>query len=89
MKCQKILKCGDECRGLATKGKHIAVGVHNRIEAYDRYSNKLLHTIGKGQLGGILVGVTFYDKQNILVSNYSNNNIKMFTIQGRYEMFIQ
>ena len=84
IKCQKILKCGDECRDVATKGNHIAVGVRNSIEVYDRYSNKLLHTIRKGQLGNYLPGVTFYDQENILVSDYSNANIKMFTIQGQH-----
>ena len=84
MKCQKILKCSDECWGLATKGNHIALGVGNTIKVYDRSSNKLLHTIGKGQLGNGLTCVTMYDKENILVSNYSNKNIKMFTIQGQH-----
>ena len=84
IKCQKILKCGAGCEGVATKGNHIAVGVGNTIKVYDRSSNKLLHTIGKGQLGRYLPGVTFYDKENILVSDYDNNNIKMFTIQGRH-----
>ena len=84
MKCQKILKCGGVCSGLATKGNHIAVGVPNSIKVYDRSSTDLLHTIGKGQLGGVLPGVTFYDQEHILVSDYSNSNIKMFTIQGRH-----
>ena len=84
IKCQKILKCDGVCQAVATKGNHIAVYVPNRIEVYDRYSNKLLHTIGKGQLGGGLPGVTFYDKENILVSDTDNSNIKMFTIQGRH-----
>ena len=89
IKCQKILKCGGLCQGLTTKGNHIAVGVsnsiHKSIEVYDRYSNKLLYTIiGKGQLGNVLPGDTFYDQGNILVSDYDNNNIKMFTIQGRH-----
>ena len=51
---------------------------------YDRNSTELLHTIGKGQLSGDLPGVTFYDQENILVSDYDNNNIKMFTIQGQH-----
>ena len=84
MKCQKILKCGGVCDTVATKGNHIAVGVSNVIKVYDRSSTDLLHTIGKGQLGGDLSGVTFYDQEHILVSDYSNNNIKMFTIQGRH-----
>ena len=84
MKCQKILKCGNECLSVATKGNHIAVGVPNRIKVYDRSSTDLLHTIGKGQLGGVLDGVAFYDQEHILVSDYSNNNIKMFAIQGRH-----
>ena len=82
MKCQKILKCGGQCWGVATKGNHIAVSVPNSIKVYDRSSTDLLHTIGKGQLGLYLPGVTFYDQENILVSDPYNNNIKMFTIQG-------
>ena len=84
MKCQKILKYGGLCRGLATKGNHIAVCVPNRIEVYDRSSTNLLYTIGKGQLCDDLRGVTFYDQKHILVSDYSESNIKMFTIQGRH-----
>ena len=84
MKCQKTLKCGDECRSVATKGNYIAVGVRNSIEVYDRSSTDLLHTIGKGKLGEYLPGVTFYDQENILVSDYFNSNIKMFTIQGQH-----
>ena len=84
MKCQKILKCGGQCQGLATKGNHIAVGVPNIIEVYDRSSTDLLHTIRKDQLGGGLSGVTFYDQEHILVSDYSNSNIKIFTVQGRH-----
>ena len=84
MKCQKILKCGGQCQSVATKGNRIAVGTPNRIEIYGRSSTDLLHTIGKGQLGGYLCCVTFYDQENILVSDTYNNNIKMFTIQGRH-----
>ena len=84
IKCQKILKCGGGCRGVATKGNHIAVGVPNSIELYDRSSTKPWCTIGEGQLGDCLPGVTFYDQEHILVSDYDNNNIKMFTIQGRH-----
>ena len=84
MKCQKILKCDGWCRAVATKGNHIAVSVPQSIEVYDRSSTDLLHTIGKGQLGGDLPGVTFYDQEHILVSDDVNNNIKMFTIQGRH-----
>ena len=84
MKCQKILKCGDLCRSVAIKGNHIAVGVHNDIKIYDRSSTDLLHTIGKGQLGDDLPGVTFYEQEHILVSDYSNKDIKMFTIQGQH-----
>ena len=83
MKCQKILKCDSRCNGVAMKGNHIAVGVHNSIKIYDR-SNTHLHTIGKDQLGRGLHGVTFYGQEHILVSDYSNNNIKMFTIQGQH-----
>ena len=82
IKCQKILKCGAGCQGVATNGNHIAVGAPNSIEVYDRSSTDLLHTIGKGQLGRYLRGVTFYDQEHILVSDYSNSNITMFTIQG-------
>ena len=84
MKCQKILECGDECRGVATKGNHIAVGVRHNIDVYNRNSTDLLHTIGKDQLGGGLPGVTFYDQEHILVSDYDNSNVKMFTMQGRH-----
>ena len=87
MKCQKILKCGGCCHGLATKENHIAVAVQNSIEVYeiyDRSSTDLLHNIGMDQLGGGLNGVTFYDQEHILVSDYDNGNIKMFTIQGRH-----
>ena len=84
MKCQKTLKCDGRCQSVATKGGHIAVGVRNSIEVYDRSSTDLLHTTGKGQLGGALFGVTFYDQENILVSDHSNSNIKMFTIQGQH-----
>ena len=84
MKCQKILKCGDWCWAAAIEGNHIAVGVLNQIEIYDRSSTDLLHTIEKGQLGRYLLGVTFYDKELILLSDYDNNSIKMFTIQGRH-----
>ena len=84
IKCQKILKCGSRCQGVATKGNHIAVGVPNQINVYDRNSTDLLHTIGKDQLGQYLPGVTFYDQEHILVSDYNNDNIKMFTIKGRH-----
>ena len=84
-KCQKILKCGGWCPSVATKGNHIAVGGPYSIKIYDRSSTDLLHTIGKGQLGGgILNGVTFYDQELILLSDYDNNSLKMFTIQGRH-----
>ena len=83
IKCHKILDCGDECQCVAIKGKHIAVGVPNSIEVYDRSSYNLSHTIGKGQLGVVLPGVTFYDQKHILVSDTDNNNIKMLTIQGQ------
>ena len=83
MKFRKILNCGGLCWSVATKGNHIAVGVLNQIDIYDKSSTDLLHTIGKGQLGG-LPGVTFYDQEHILVSDTDNNNIKMFTIQGRH-----
>ena len=84
MNCQKILDCGGLCRAVDIKGNQIAVGGPNQIDIYDRSSTDLLHTIGKGQLAGDLPGVTFYDKENILVSDYSNESIKMFTIQGRH-----
>ena len=84
MKCQKILKCGGVCLCVATKGNHIAVGFDYSIKVYDRSSTDLLHTIGKDQLGQYLPGVTFYDQEHILVSDRSNNNIKMFTIQGQH-----
>ena len=84
MKCQKILKCVGVCGCVATKGNHIAAGVPNSIKVYDKSSTDLLHTIGKGQLGGVLPGVTFYDQEHILVSDISNSNINMFTIQGRH-----
>ena len=83
-KCQKILICGGQCYAVATKENQIAVIVPNHIKVYDRSSNKLLHTIGDRQLGHYLPGVTLYDKENILVSDYYNNNIKMFTIQGQH-----
>ena len=84
IKCQKMLKCGVGCPSVATNGNHIAVGVPNRIEVYESHSNELLHTIGKGQLGPYLPGVTFYDQKHILISDTDNDNIKMFTIQGRH-----
>ena len=84
LKCQKILKCGGWCQGFATKGNRIAVSVPNCIKVYDRSSTDLLHTIGEDQLGLYLPGVTFYDQEHILVSDYDNDNIKMFTIQGRH-----
>ena len=84
IKCQKILKCGGRCQSVATEGNHIAVAVPQSIEVYDRSSAKLLHTIGKSQLGDVLRGVTFYDNKSILVSDYSNENITMFTIRGQH-----
>ena len=84
IKCQKILKCDGWCHGVATKGNQITVGVPYSIKVYDRRSTDLLHIIGKGQLGEYLPGFTFYDKENILVSDYNNNSIKMFTIQGQH-----
>ena len=84
MKCQKMLKCGGRCWAVAIEGNHIAVGIPQSIEVYDRSSDKLLHTIGKSLLGGALYGITVYDQENILVSDYSNGNIKMFTIQGQH-----
>ena len=83
MKCQKTLKC-DWCQGVAIKGNHIAVSVPNSIEVYDRSSSKPLNTIGKDQLGRVLPGIAFYDQKNILVSDRDNNNIKMFSKQGRH-----
>ena len=88
MKCQMLLKCGGSCQSVATKGNHIAVGISQSIEVYDRSSAKLLHTIGKSQLGSVLRGVTFYDEKNILVSDYSNESIKMFTIHGQHVRII-
>ena len=83
MKCQK--KCSRQCQAVATKGcLYIAVGIPSKIEVYDRSSTDLLHTIGKGQLGDYLFGVAFYDQEHILVSDYDNRNIKMFTIQGQH-----
>ena len=82
--CQKTLECGGPCQAVSTKGNHIAVAFQNSIQLYDGSSFKLLHTIGKGQLGHALPGVIFYDQEHILISDYSNNNIKMFTIQGRH-----
>ena len=84
IKYQKILKCGSRCQAVATKGNHIAVGAPQSIEVYDRRSAKLLHTIGKSQLDGGLLGIAFFDQEHILVSDYSNGNIKMFTIQGQH-----
>ena len=84
LKCQKILKFGGWCWGVATKGNHIAVGLCTCIKVYDRNSTDLLHTIGKGQLGSVLYGVAFYDQEHIIVSDNSKNNIRMFTIQGRH-----
>ena len=84
IKCPKILKCGGWCPAVVTNEKHIAVGVPNCIILYDRSSTDLLHTVGKDQLGPYLPGVTFYDQEHILVSDYDNSNIKMFTIQGRH-----
>ena len=84
MKCQKILKCGDRCWDVAIKGNHIAVGVPYQIVIYDKSSTDLLHTIGKGQLGHYLPGVTFYGQEHFLVSDTVKNNIKMFTIQRRH-----
>ena len=85
IKCQKILKCGGQCQGVAIKGNHIAVGVFNCIKIFDKSSTDLLRTIGKDQLDGGLRGVKFYDQESILVSDYSNSrNIKMFTIQGQH-----
>ena len=83
-KCQKILECGDDCQSLAIKGNHIVVGVPKCIKVYDKSSTDLLHTIGKGQLSNVLPGVTFYDGENILVSDTDSSNIKMFTIQGQH-----
>ena len=86
IKCQKILECGGWCRGVDTKGNLIAVLTYvlNRIEIYDRSSTDLLHTIGMDQLGDGLNGVTFYDQEHVLVSDYDNSNVKMFTIQGQH-----
>ena len=54
IKCQKILKYGGVCQSVAIKGNHIAVGVDDQINVYDRSSTDLLHTIGQGQLGNYL-----------------------------------
>ena len=83
MKCNKILKCGGQCWDVAIQGNHIVVGVHNGIKIYDKSSTDLLHTVGKGQLGRYLPGVTFCE-ESIYVSNYSNSTTKMFTIQGQH-----
>ena len=84
IKCQKILKCGGQCWGVAIKGNHIAVGVPKCITVCDKSGTDHPHTIGKGQLGRYLPGVTFYDQENILVSDYDNGKFKMFTLQGRH-----
>ena len=81
IKCQKILKCGSRCRGVAIKGNYIAVGVPNCIELYDRYNTRLLYTI---KVSGDLPGVTFYGPEHILVSNTFDSSIKMVTIQGQH-----
>ena len=84
MNCLKILECGDVCWCVAAKWNHIAVGVPNGIKVYERNSTKPWCTIEKGQMGRCLPGVTFDDQEHILVSDYDNSNIKMFTIQGRH-----
>ena len=84
MKCQKLLKCGNWCCAVATKGNHIAVSVHNNIKMYDRNSTKVLHNIGEDQLGNVLYGVAFYNQEHIFVSDRDNSNIKMFTVQGQH-----
>ena len=75
MKCQKILKCGGECRSVATKADLIAVGVGGLsgwwVEVYDKKSSKLSRVIGRGQLGNGLYtgvpGVAFLDAKTIIV----------------------
>ena len=84
IKCQKILKYCDPCWAVSTKGNHIAVGFPNSVKVFDRSTTDLLLTIEEGQLGGELSGITFQDQEHILVSDTDNNNIKMFTIQGRH-----
>ena len=86
MKCQEALNIGHPCWSVAAKRQYIAVGLPNciKILTKNRYHTRPLCTIGKGQLGTGLYGIAFCDHEAILVSDYDNSNIKMFTIQGRH-----
>ena len=85
MKCQKILKCGGECRSVATKADLIAVGtgVWGGIKLYSKTSNKLLCEIRHDQLGSDLWGATFLDEQTIVVSDLLKHNVKMLTTKEK------
>ena len=82
MKCQKILKCGERCRSVATKADLIAIGVRGGIELYSKTSNELLRKIRHGRLVGALYGVAFLDEETIVVSDYGKGNLKLFTTKG-------
>ena len=86
MKCQEVLNFGHPCWSVAAKRQYIAVGLPRciKILTKDSYCTRTLCTIGKGQLGTGLYGIAFCDHETILVSDYDNNNIKMFTIQGQH-----
>ena len=85
MKCQKILKCGGECRSVATKADLIAVGtdVWGGIKLYSKTSIKLLCEIRHDQLGSELWGATFLDEQTIVVSDLLKHNVKILTTKGK------
>ena len=87
MKCQKILECGGRCRSVATKADLIAVGAWDFsgcwVEVYDKKGSTLLRVIGIRQLGSGVYGVAFLNQQTIVVSDYDNHNLKLFTLKGK------
>ena len=67
---------------MATKKRFIAVGVSGTVEIYSKSGNQRLFNIGKGSLGNNICGITFYDRENILVSDTDNSSLKMLSTQG-------
>ena len=83
IKCQKILKCGERCRSVATKADIIAVSVCGRIGLYSKTNNELISNIRHDQLSGDLCVVAFLDEQTIVVSDYDKQNLKIVSTKGK------
>ena len=81
MKSQMTLNCYGVCLSVATKADLIAVCVVQCIKLYSNISHELLRQISHDQLGSDLYGVAFH-VETIVVSDYREHNLKLFTLKG-------